>query len=149
MSEKNEKFWKNGIQFQCQGSGKCCTSRGEFGFVYLTPEDRQRMADSLGLSMSAFTRQHCERTSTVWHLKEIKERPDCQFLRDKNRCSVYEARPTQCRTWPFWPEMMNAKSWNSEVVSYCPGIGKGRVISAEEIENTLREQVESEKKYGQ
>lgn len=148
MPEQNEKFWKDGIQFQCQGSGKCCTSRGEFGYVYLTPEDRQRLADSLGVSMAAFTRNYCQRTGTVWHLKEIKERPDCQFLKDKNRCKVYEARPTQCRTWPFWPEMMNAKAWSSEVVAYCPGIGKGRVIPLAEIEATLSEQIESEKKYG-
>jgi Fe-S-cluster containining protein len=148
MSNEKDKFWKNGIQFQCQGSGKCCTSRGEFGYVYMTPDDRKRMADFLDLSVATFTRRHCEKTGPVWHLKEIKERPDCQFLKDKNRCSVYEARPTQCRTWPFWPEMMNAKAWSQEVVSYCPGVGKGRVISAAEIEKTLQEQIESEKKYG-
>ena len=149
MALKEDKFWKDGILFQCQGSGKCCTSRGEFGYVYLTPDDRQLMAGHLGLSQAEFESQHCERTATVWHLKEIKERPDCQFLKDKNRCSVYEARPMQCRTWPFWPEMMNAKSWSSEVVAFCPGIGKGPTISLAEIEATLKEQVASEKKYGQ
>lgn len=144
---KNEKWWKDGIRFQCQGSGKCCTSRGEFGFVYLTLADRKLLAKKLKLTVTEFTKQHCDKTGGIWHLKEIKERPDCVFLKN-NQCSVYEARPVQCRTWPFWPEVMNAKSWAKDVVAYCPGVNKGRVISAEEIEASLQEQINSEKDYG-
>ncbi len=141
-------WWKNGVRFECQASGKCCTSRGEFGYVYLTPEDREKMADFFGVTAEEFTAKYCEKSpGGIWALKEIKERPDCQFLK-LGKCTVYEARPTQCRTWPFWPEMMNAKSWNQEVVNYCPGVGKGRLIPAAEIEKTLREQIESEKQYG-
>lgn len=144
----SEPFWKNGIRFECQSSGKCCTSRGEFGYVYLTPEDRQKMAEHLDLSTEEFTEKHCAKSpGGIWALKEIKERPDCQFLK-LGKCSIYEARPTQCRTWPFWPEMMNAKSWNKDVVNYCPGVGKGRLISVAEIEKTLSEQIQSEKQYG-
>lgn len=140
-------WWKDGVKFECQGSGKCCTSRGEFGFVYLTPEDRDRMAKHLGLTVKQFEDQHCQKNGGIWALKEIKSRPDCQFLKG-TKCDVYEARPTQCRTWPFWPEMMSPKAWNAGVVSYCPGVGKGRVIPASEIETTLKEQIESEKQYG-
>ncbi len=50
-----------------------------------------------------------------------------------SRCAVYDARPWQCRTWPFWPENMNETVWEREVASYCPGVGKGRLYSAEEI----------------
>jgi len=52
----------------------------------------------------------------------------CRFLDPvtKKRCLVYEARPAQCRTWPFWPENMNARAWDREVVAFCPGVGKGR-----------------------
>jgi hypothetical protein len=144
---KSGKWWKDGVQFECQASGKCCTSRGEFGYVYLTPEDRQRFADYMKIEVSEFEKKYCEKSGGIWHLKEIKERPDCQFLKF-NKCSVYEARPTQCRTWPFWPEMMGAKAWAEGVVSYCPGVNKGRVIPAEEIEATLKEQIDSEKQYG-
>jgi Fe-S-cluster containining protein len=59
------------------------------------------------------------------------------FLKNK-QCSVYEARPNQCRTWPFWPEVMNAKSWKKDVADFCPGVGKGPVIPAKEIERQLK-----------
>lgn len=136
-------WWSEGVQFQCQGSGKCCTSHGEFGFVFMTLEDRRRMAKVLGLSTAEFTKKHCERTKGAWHLIEEKGKPDCRFLSGKS-CGVYEGRPTQCRTWPFWPEVMDAKTWKKEVVSFCPGVGKGPVISAEMINKQLKEQKESE-----
>lgn len=135
MSGTKKKWWDDGIRFQCQGSGQCCVSRGEFGFVYLTLEDRKRMAKVLKLSTASFTRQYCQKTDGVYHLKD-GQGPDCIFLKDK-RCSVYEGRPVQCRTWPFWPEVMNAKTWKKEVAKFCPGVGKGRVHSASEIRSTL------------
>jgi uncharacterized protein len=140
--KKNAKtWWADGVQFQCQGSGKCCVSHGEFGFVYLTLADRRRMAKVLGMSTSAFTRKHCQMTDGVFHLRETG--PECRFL-EKKRCSVYEGRPEQCRTWPFWPEVMNAKSWAKEVKGFCPGVGKGKVISGEKIEAILETQIKWE-----
>lgn len=140
----SKKWWDEGIQFQCQGSGKCCTSHGEFGFVYLNRKDRQRMAKHFQLSTTAFTKQYCEQRAGVWHLKERADNPDCLFLKDK-KCGVYEARPTQCRTWPFWPEVMDAKAWKKEVVAFCPGVGRGKIHSREEIEKNLQEQRQAEK----
>jgi len=40
---KKDKWYADGIRFECQGSGKCCSSRGEYGFVYLTKGDRESM----------------------------------------------------------------------------------------------------------
>jgi Fe-S-cluster containining protein len=136
-------WWSEGIQFQCQGSGKCCTSHGEFGFVFLTPSDRKRIAEHLGMTTAAFTKKHCARHKGAYHLKEDLESPDCEFLKGKS-CGIYEARPTQCRTWPFWPEVMNAKDWKKEVVAFCPGVGKGPVVSAEKIQAQMDLQKQSE-----
>jgi len=139
---KKPAFWANGIQFECQGSGNCCVSRGGYGFVFLTREDRVRMAQQLNLSVRAFTQQFCQKEDGVWRLKDGPSE-DCVFLLE-NRCSVYKGRPTQCRTWPFWPEVLNARTWNREVARFCPGVGKGKVWSAEEIEAQLKTQVMSE-----
>ncbi|MCE3009792.1 MAG: YkgJ family cysteine cluster protein [Proteobacteria bacterium] len=136
-------WWKEGVRFECQGSGKCCTSHGEYGFVFLTLDDRRIMAKHLGISTSVFTRKYCENKNGVFHLIEDPKNTDCMFLKDK-KCSIYEARPTQCRTWPFWPEVMNAKTWKKEVMSFCPGVGKGPLIPAEKIKKTLKEQQRSE-----
>lgn len=141
------KFYENGFRFQCQGSGKCCTSHGEYGFVFLTLEDRQRMARELKMRTSEFTKQYCDRKGPVWHLKEDPKNPDCMFLKNK-RCSIYEGRPTQCRTWPFWPEVMNAKSWKKDVESFCPGVGQGKLWKAEEIEKILAIENDSQNRLG-
>lgn len=143
----SSKFYEKGLRFECQGSGNCCTSHGEFGYVFLTIEDRRRFAKHLGISTAAFTRKYCSSKDGVWHLNEDPKNPDCMFLKNK-RCSVYAARPTQCRTWPFWPEVMNPKSWKSEVASFCPGVGQGRLWSKEEIETTMLEDYENSKKFG-
>ena len=139
----DEKLIQNGLQFQCQGSGKCCTSHGEYGFVFLTLEDRQRFANYLKITTRSFTKNYCEKKSGVWHLKEEKGKPDCIFLKNK-QCSVYHARPVQCRTWPFWPEVLNAKAWKKDVVSFCPGIEKGKIHTADEIRQVAQQQKKSE-----
>lgn len=134
MSSWLDPWWAKGVRFECQGSGKCCTSRGQHGFVYLTLEDRRRMAKVLKMTPAAFTRKHCAKTGEFWHLKHPEL--DCQFLEGK-RCTVYSGRPEQCRTWPFWPEHMNPKDWNREVKAFCPGIGKGKLYTRTEIEKRL------------
>ncbi|MBC7467650.1 MAG: YkgJ family cysteine cluster protein [Bdellovibrio sp.] len=148
MSETKEKFYNEGLRFECQGSGKCCTSHGEYGFVYLTPEDRTRFAKFFKIRTSEFTKKYCDRTNGVWHLKEDPKRPDCMFLVGGNRCSTYEGRPTQCRTWPFWNEVMNPKAWAKDVASFCPGVGKGKLWTAKEIDAILDIETKAEKRLG-
>jgi Fe-S-cluster containining protein len=128
-------WWHDGVRFECQGSGKCCVSRGQYGFVYVNLAERKKLAELKNLSLSDFTKTFCSKTGGWFHFKNPGS--DCQFLQD-NRCSVYEARPTQCRTWPFWPQNMKAKAWKVEVASYCPGVGKGPIRSRAEIEAELK-----------
>lgn len=135
-SNSSKAWWHEGVKFQCQGSGKCCTSHGEFGFVFLTLEDRRRFAKYFKISTSQFTKKYCEKYNGAFHLIERKDNPDCLFLKGKG-CSVYEARPTQCRTWPFWPEVMSPKAWKKEITSFCPGVGKGKVWTKEEIKEQM------------
>lgn len=101
------------------------------------------MAKELNLSTLAFTRRYCQKKDGKWHLVEVENSPDCIFLVDK-KCGVYKARPTQCRTWPFWPELMNAKAWRQDVANFCPGVGHGRVYTKEEIAAQVAEQKASE-----
>lgn len=102
------------------------------------------MAASMKLPLREFTRLHCGKTEGYWHLKDHETSADCRFL-DGTKCGVYEGRPTQCRTWPFWPEVMGAKGWAREVAAFCPGVGRGPLIPAEKITEQKRLQLESEK----
>ena len=129
-------FYHEGIRFECQGTGRCCTSRGEYGYVYLEPDDERRLAEALGLETEVFRERYCDVTDGYLHLKHPEL--DCLFL-DGTRCGVYEARPEQCRTWPFWPEnLTDLRTWNEDVVSFCPGVGVGKLHTLEDIRATMR-----------
>lgn len=128
------KFYHQGLRFQCKGDGRCCLSRGRYGYVYLSFNDRRRLAERFNMTTSAFTAGYAKKEDGLYHL--IYPDKDCPFLSDK-RCSVYDARPRQCRTWPFWPENMNKTVWEREVLPWCPGAGNGRLYTAQEIEEIL------------
>lgn len=145
MKKTDPLFIKNGLQFECQGSGKCCTSHGEYGFVFMTLKDRQRMARFLNISTLKFTKTYCQKTKGYFHLREEKGKPDCLFLKNKS-CTIYLARPTQCRTWPFWPEVLNAKTWKKDVAQFCPGVEKGKLFTSAEIIKIQNEQLDSERR---
>jgi len=103
------------------------------------------MAQELGLDLKHFTRQHCQSEDGIYFLKETKDQSgECRFLDKDSRCRVYRARPTQCRTWPFWPENMNAKTWTKEIAVFCPGVGKGAGVSSDHVKQQLQLQRESE-----
>jgi Fe-S-cluster containining protein len=131
---KRKPFPRDGIRFSCLGCGRCCLSRGEYGYVHLSLEDRRRLAVHLGISTVAFTKKYAEHIDGWFYLCQPER--DCPFL-SEGRCGVYEARPRQCRTWPFWRENMTPRVWKREIAPYCPGVGRGRLYSAEEIESII------------
>ena len=137
--------YKEGIRFECQGSGKCCVSRESYGFVYLSDNDLKRFSNYFKLSIKKFKEEYCQITDGFVHLIEKTElNGNCIFLKDK-KCSVYTCRPSQCRTWPFWNENMNVKVWNKNISINCPGIGKGKIIKYKIIKKLLKEDLMNEK----
>jgi len=141
-----DSWWSTGIRFECQGSGQCCLSRKGYGYVYLTSKDISRLAKHFQLSPRNFKKLYCGTHDGEIYLLPPSIRTQsplkasgCRYLSDK-RCSVYKARPMQCRTWPFWPENMDAKIWTNEVMRDCPGVGKGRLFSAKTIRCILNRQ---------
>ncbi len=46
----------------------------------------------------------------------------CIFLNDGKKCSIYGARPMQCQTYPWWPELMREDVWALEGAEVCEGI---------------------------
>jgi|WetSurMetagenome_2_1015567.scaffolds.fasta_scaffold09304_4 uncharacterized protein len=131
----NQPFYKHGLRFRCRGCGECCRNHGEYGFVYVNEYERGRLARHLKISPELLAERYCKKASGLYFLRDKGDR--CIFLKD-GRCGVYGARPVQCRTWPFWPENMNRKTWFTDVGEICPGAGKGRLHSAKLIEEYLR-----------
>lgn len=129
-------YYGSGLKFQCQRCSACC--RGEPGYVFLQAGDVERLSARLGLSAGEFLDAHCRVVDLgierLYSLKE-KRNHDCVFW--DSGCAVYEDRPIQCRTYPFWAQIVESEaSWTAESSS-CPGIGKGKTFTRQEIEERL------------
>jgi len=106
---------------------------GAPGYVWVTNAEIQALAAAIQMEVEAFEDQYVRRVGIRKSLKEFPN-GDCVFLDEKRRCSVYQARPQQCRTWPFWDSnLKTAEDWK-QTCDVCPGSGKGRLYSLSEIE---------------
>jgi Fe-S-cluster containining protein len=115
------------IRFECQtGCTKCCE---EQGFVYLTEDDIARLAAFLGLARAEFEARYVYRTKNLRRLR-VPRHAQCSFLKEGG-CSVHEAKPLQCASFPYWPEILAShRAWH-ETGKRCPGIGKGELVNIE------------------
>jgi uncharacterized protein len=114
-----------GIRFECQpGCTACCEQNG---FVYLTEADLLRAAEFLGISAAEFERRYVYRTRYQMRLR-VPRQASCHFLRNGG-CSIHPAKPMQCRTFPFWPDLVESRSEWRKTARFCPGIGKGPLIT--------------------
>jgi len=125
------------LRFACrQGCIDCCNTRG---YVYLTDEDLRNAAGFLSLSAAEFERRYVYRTRHLLRLRKPRDK-QCPFLSAQG-CLIHPVKPTQCRLYPFWPEIVErAADWRAESAR-CRGIGKGRVIqigTAIEAANQMR-----------
>lgn len=107
------------------------------------------MAGVMGVSEHQFLERYTHDTPIGRSLNERDgERGyDCVFL-DRDRvpgkalCAVYEARPLQCRTWPFWPENMRSReSWERAGKS-CPGMNTGPLHAPQRIRLSIERMLE-------
>jgi Fe-S-cluster containining protein len=126
--------------------GNCCT--GPQGYVIVSEAECSGLAARLGLSVSEFVERYTHKTSLGRSLNEKKTEfgYDCVFL-DREKvpgkavCGVYEDRPAQCRTWPFWKSNLTSKSAWERAKKTCPGMDKGKRYSVQQV-RVLRDVVD-------
>lgn len=113
-------WYDEGLPFKCTGCGKCC--EGSPGYVWINNEEIELMAKHLKISVDSFKKKYTRLVGKRISLIELEKKNfACVFLKD-NQCSIYEARPKQCRTYPFWPKVLESKKNWDEEASYCEGI---------------------------
>jgi Fe-S-cluster containining protein len=134
-------FYAQGLRFSCTRCSSCC--RFDPGFVFLTQTDLDALTAELGMAEEGFIAVYCRWVpppgAGVFSQLSLKEKSnyDCIFWKDG--CTVYNARPVQCRTFPFWASILESKdSWENTACS-CPGIGKGKLLDGEYIRASLKE----------
>lgn len=83
--------------------GKCCT--GESGYIYLTLADIKNLQDKFSLSLQEVSEKFLIKLGLRVSLKEkpYKDGFACIFFDEVSKnCSIYDIRPNQCKTFPFW-----------------------------------------------
>ncbi len=114
------------LRFACQpGCTACCDA---VGYVYLSEADLRRAAAFLGMTPANFERRYVYRTRHLLRLRKPRQL-QCHFLGESG-CVLHPAKPTQCRAFPFWPELTASRQrWNG-LKRRCPGIGCGELVPA-------------------
>lgn len=135
-----------GLRFSCTMCGNCCT--GPEGFVLFTEAEATAISRRLGITVEAFVRDYTKDSPAGRSLRETPS-PfglDCVFLDrrtfpGKAACSIYEDRPAQCRTWPFWKSNLRSPGHWDRAKRICPGMDRGELIPPDRI-RILRAQVD-------
>ena len=133
-------FYAKGLKFSCIRCSACC--RHDAGYVFLSLNDTSRLEAALNISHEEFTYTYCRWIPSLSGILKLslkeKYNFDCIFwAEDEGGCSVYEARPLQCRAFPFWDSALNSpRAWKA-LAKDCPGMNQGSVYSEEEINKWL------------
>lgn len=117
---------KNGYSFtfnplaceDCQG--KCCT--GESGYIYVTKDEALVISEFLAIDIKQLVSKYLFKKDYKYTIKENKiyDSYECIFFdRELNGCKIYDARPNQCKTFPFWDYY---KTKIGELKDECPGV---------------------------
>ncbi|MCH7728032.1 MAG: YkgJ family cysteine cluster protein [Planctomycetes bacterium] len=131
-------WYQDGLRFKCTQCGDCCT--GAPGYVWVNKKEIAGLAATVGLEddIEKFERLYVR---SIGIRKSLKEFPngDCIFFdSESRRCTAYEARPRQCRTWPFWDSNLKSPEHWQETCAICPGSGTGKLYQLEEIESSRK-----------
>lgn len=134
-------WWSDGLRFTCAQCGSCCG--GVPGTISFTDGELAKMAARLGVSEAEFLERY------VWYKydgkRSLRERDDLDCIMldsETKRCTIYDVRPAQCRTFPFWEDVLDSPASWRMYASTCPGMGRGELHSAEEISSRLSERTD-------
>ena len=120
-------WYADGLAFQCAGCGRCCSGPEE-GYVWMMSQEIAAAAEQLGVTVEHFIATYTRRVGGRISLIEKPNR-DCIFLSEAadgtRQCRIYNIRPTQCQTWPFWPSNLSGPNAWARAGQRCPGVNRG------------------------
>jgi Fe-S-cluster containining protein len=133
-SMTQDPWYQDGLRFECTNCGDCCT--GAPGVVWVTKDELAAIARLRGeTDVEVFEEKYARRVGVRRSLREFPN-GDCVFFDSTARCcQIYEVRPRQCRTWPFWDSNLRTPEAWQATGEACPGCNKGRLHLVDEIES--------------
>ena len=124
-------WYSGGLRFRCTQCGDCCS--GAEGYVRVNQAEIDGMAAKAGMTPTDFEATYVKRVGVRRSLKE-RRNGDCVLLDETTRrCTAYEERPRQCKTWPFWDSNLRSPEAWAEAAEACPGCNQGSLVSLESI----------------
>lgn len=139
INDDNDNWYKDGLRFSCVQCGNCCS--GQPGYVWVTPQEIENIQAYLEKNNIPHPNAYLRRISYRFSLIE-KGNGDCIFLQRTSDnlalCKIHPVKPSQCKSWPFWSELLKSKEAWDEESKMCPGMNKGKCYSIEEI-NKIKE----------
>ena len=130
-------FYRNArLRFACTGCGACCTGARDH-VVEISMREMEAIRAFLDISPAWLRRRYLVREADGSRGIRLGRDGRCPFLGDDNRCRIYAVRPTQCRTYPWWPELVTQQSdWDAEATR-CEGLNRGAIVPLARIERML------------
>ncbi|GAN34532.1 MAG: YkgJ family cysteine cluster protein [Candidatus Brocadia sp. AMX2] len=132
IQEDIQPWYKEGLRFECQRCGRCC--RGEPGVVWVNKREIGKISAFLGITQNAFAKNYLRSINDRFSLLEYGN-GDCIMY--DNGCKIYDVRPCQCRSFPFWTSNLENRSEWEKLRKTCPGIGKGKLHTIKDIEDNV------------
>ncbi len=116
------------IKFECTQCGKCCHGPANAG-PRLSDIDATRLMRGIGPTAYRLgVKNHGD------GVPQIRMRDGhCTFL-DGKKCSVYDVRPDQCRSFPFWPGLWNEPG--KYKLANCEGLSVVETAKGEQCNQT-------------
>lgn len=125
--------------FKCKKCGACCREFSQERGVIIWPQDSQRIADQMNMSVQHFLNTYCyakelqlQKGKVIIHLLKDTE-GHCILLNDGKTCSIHGFKPDQCANTPFdyfWDENI-APNYECIGISVIPAIntsGKDKAL---------------------
>ncbi|PAF50507.1 YkgJ family cysteine cluster protein [Helicobacter sp. 13S00477-4] len=105
--------------------GKCCT--GESGYIFASIDELLCVSDFLNIPFDEFTQKYVKKVGYRFSFLEKKsmEGIACIFFDDlSKKCLIYEVRPEQCKSFPFWQSYKTDRVSEGEIEKLC-GLCRG------------------------
>ncbi len=114
-------FRQDGIKFQCQQCGQCCTRPGT---VYFSDIEINAGAKFLKISREEFLKKYINGEKRGYHVSDSNK--SCPLFKNGVGCTIYPTRPIQCSTFPFWETNFITLTAERNLHKECLGMGKGK-----------------------
>ncbi len=136
----DKNFWVKGLHFSCSQCSACC--RFDPGFVFLSEADLSNLLEWSAMKREEFIQVYCRWVilSDRFEYLCLREKSNYDCILWKDGCTAYKFRPRQCSAFPFWDSVLKDKDSWELYAQDCPGIGRGKFYSGDEIKKVLDSQ---------